>query len=136
MPLGAMLPRPRIARSAPGCLVVLVAALAVACGDGGSAPPASVDVAAVRQDVRLIVDPTRPTRATTAGFAPPWYFVGIPGAGHSDLIEAVGEPYPPLEVSRQALVAFFDEHLGGTAGATSAALATLAAAGNGVDLAE
>lgn len=327
MPLGVMAPRPRIARSAPRCLVVLVAALAAACGDGGSAPPASVDVAAVRQEVRPIVDPTRPTRAngpapaaaqrslptavwyapaappapacragrcalvvlahglggstarfdaiarmlaaagyvvaapafplthegtpgghipgltdvveqpadlgvvidalleaaadrddplfgridperigalghslggatvaaatraacciepriaaaalvapafilmprllgapaaagppvlvlngsvdplvppaptraTTAGFAPPWYFVEIPGAGHSDLIEAVGDPDPPLEVSRQALVAFFDEHLGGASGATSAVLATLAAAGNGVDLAE
>jgi fermentation-respiration switch protein FrsA (DUF1100 family) len=73
---------------------------------------------------------------TTRTLTPPWYFVEIPGAAHSDLIENVGEPAAPLYVSARAALAFFDEFLGAQAGATGEALAALAAEGNGVELAE
>ena len=123
MPLGVMAPRPRIARSAPRCLVVLVAALAAACGDGGSAPPASVDVAAVRQEVRPIVDPTRPTRANGPA----------PAAAQRSLPTAVwyapaAPPAPACRAGRCALVVLA-HGLGGSTARFDAIARMLAAAG-------
>lgn len=62
--------------------------------------------------------------------APPWYFLEIIGADHVFLIENIGEPLPPLFVTVRATLAFFDEHLGGAAGAMRHALEDLEVEGH------
>jgi len=61
--------------------------------------------------------------------APPWYFLEILDVGHSLLVENIGAPTAQLEATTQATTAFFEEYLGGTAGATAGALGDLIATG-------
>lgn len=71
-------------------------------------------------------------RALHDALAPPRVFLGIPGAGHSDLIESSGAPAPVLEPTARACEAFFAAFLGGDRARLAAELDALAAEGQTV----
>lgn len=102
---------------------------------GGPATAAGPPALVINGSDDPLITPTL-SLETARTFAPPWYFVEIPGVGHSPLIENIGEPEPALYVTARAARAFFDEYLGGAVGATAPALAQLEAEGQGVELSE
>lgn len=76
------------------------------------------------------------SREYARSLAPPWYFLEVRDVGHSLLVENVGEPTESLTATARAVEAFFDEYLGGTAGTTVAALASLVAEGEDAEFDE
>lgn len=76
--------------------------------------------------------PSSVVRALYDAFAPPRVYLGIAGAGHSDLIENTGPPAPELEPTARACEAFFAAYLGGDRARLDAELAALAAEGQTV----